>query len=519
MPLRRAWWAILLIVCLVALPLALRERPQPAPAGVRTLVIITPHGEPIRAEFTRAFAAWARAERGLAVDIDWRTPGGTSEITRYLDSRFAAAFASARPGPIKGFNQDRLPADAPPEQHAARAAFLASADGVGIDLIFGGGEFPFRSLAAKGYLVDAGLVAAEPTWFTPAVIPQTLSGETVYDPQGRYYGACLAVFGIAANPDRLRGRGLPVPTQWAELAEPAYRAGLTVADPTKSGAVVTAMERILQQAMATACAAGDTPQARAAGWAQGVERLRRLVANARAVTDSASKPTRDTVRGDCLASMAIDFQAKSEAEWSAQESGGEPRLVFRVPVGGTSVSADPIALLRGAPERALAVDFIRFVLSPAGQRLWNYRPGTPGGPQRWCLHRYPVRADVLDDDWRRHAAEPDEDPFAIARSFTYRPAWTAACYPLIGPLVKAIALDPHEEVVAAWGAICAAGGPERVPQAAAAFDYQPFAYAQAAEVRAALAKGPEQALPLVRGWTAAAIARYREARRLAEEGR
>ncbi|MCK6490813.1 MAG: hypothetical protein L6R48_21385, partial [Planctomycetes bacterium] len=79
MPLRRAWWALLLIAALVALPLALRERPQPAPAGVRSLVIITPHGEPIRAEFTRAFAAWARAERGLAVDIDWRTPGGTSE--------------------------------------------------------------------------------------------------------------------------------------------------------------------------------------------------------------------------------------------------------------------------------------------------------------------------------------------------------------------------------------------------------------------------------------------------------
>lgn len=488
MGLRRAWWALLVIAALVALPLVLRERPRPAPAGTRTLVAITPHGEPTRAEFTRAFAAWARAERGLAVDIDWRTPGGTSEITRYLDARFKA---------LDG-DLDR---------------------GVGIDLIFGGGEFPFRGLAAKGYLEDAGLLAAEPAWFAPGAIPQTLSGETVYDPHGRYYGACLAVFGIASSPDRLRQRGLPLPRQWAELAEPAYLAGLTVADPTKSGAVVTAMERILQQAMAAACAAGDTPAARAAGWAQGVERLRRLVANARAVTDSASKPTRDTVRGDCLASMAIDFQAKSEAEWSAQESGGAPRLAFSVPVGGTSVSADPIALLRGAPERALAVDFIRFVLSPAGQRLWNYRPGTPGGPQRWCLHRYPVRADVLDEDWRRHAAEPDEDPFAIARSFTYRAEWTAHCYPLIGPLVKAVALDPHDELVAAWTAICRAGGPERVPVAAAALDYQPFRYDDARAVRDRLAKGSQEALPLLRAWTATAIVRYREARRLAEEGR
>jgi ABC-type Fe3+ transport system substrate-binding protein len=500
------------LVALVAVPVALRPARDASASGVRRLVVITPHGEPIRAEFGAAFAAWARAERGLAVELDWRTPGGTAEITRYLDGRYAAAFAEAHPEHAAERRAAMSPKPAPEATaaaQAARAAFLASNVSVDIDLVFGGGEFPFRQYAAKGYVVDAGILA-DPAM---ASIPPTLSGELMVDPQGRYVGACLAVFGIAASPDRLAELGFVAPVQWAELAEPRYRGRLTIADPTKSGAVVTAMERIIQQAMA------EHDPDLAAGWALGLERIRRMVANARVVTDSASKPTRDVVRGDAVASMAIDFQARAEAEWSAEESGGPERLVFTAPAGGTSVSADPIALLRGAPERDLAVDFMRFVLSSAGQRLWGYRAGTPGGPQHYTLHRMPVRRDVLDADWRRFAADPTADPFTLATTFTYRPAWTASLYPLIGPLVKAIALDPRDELVAAWTAIDRAGGPAAVPAATAALSWLPFTYADAMAQRDALGLGSTRALPLQRAWTVGAQAAYREATRLAEAGR
>jgi hypothetical protein len=351
--------------------------------------------------------------------------------------------------------------------------------------------------------VDAGLQQAEPAWFAPEVIPQQMSGETVYDPQGRYYGACLAVFGIAASPERLADLGLAVPRQWADLAEPAYFGRLTIADPTKSGAVVTAMERIIQQAMAE-----EGPEQ---GWATGLNRIRLLVANSRSVTDSASKPTRDVARGDAVAAMAIDFQARAEAEWSASESGGRPRLVFTAPAGGTSVSADPIALFRGAPDRELAVAFIHFVLSPAGQRLWDYRVGTEGGPRRYALRRMPVRADVFTAADRACMSDPDMDPRALASTFTYRQEWTRAIAPLIGPLVKAIALDPREELSAAWASIIRAGGPDKAPQAWAAFCRLPVAYAEAPAAVAALAGGPEKALPLLRLWGEQARAGYGEA--------
>ena len=488
--------AIAILALLLALPVMLRPVQLPAPAGAAKLVIITPHGEPIRAEFGRAFAAWAREHRGLAVDIDWRTPGGTSEISKILATRFAAVAT----GP--GF-------DDPKSASPARIAFLASDVGVGIDLMFGGGEFPFRQLANKGFFVDAGLIADQPDWFRPEIIPQQLSGETIYDAKGRYYGACLTLFGIAWSPERHQFLGLPAPTGWSDLAGPGYLGQVTLTDPTRSGAAVTVLERILQQCLAES--GGDL----AAGWQSGLTRIRTIVANTRALTDSASKPVRDVVRGDAAAAMALDFQAKTEIDLSP----GPDRLRFTVPAGGTSVSADPIALLRGAPHRVLAVDFIRFVLSPAGQRLWNYRPGTPGGPERWSLRRLPVRSDVLDADWQRYAADPDMDPRAIAATFTYRPAWTAALYPLIGPLVKATMLDVRDEWTAAWTAIIAAGGPTAVPAAWVAFQRPILAYGDAVAAKDRLgSRDAEVVVPLLRAWTEQALANAREARRLANPG-
>jgi iron(III) transport system substrate-binding protein len=410
---------IALLAVLIALPLALRESPKAAPEGVRHLTIITPHGEPTRHEFARAFAEWARKELNVAVAIDWRTPGGTGDIMRYLSDRYRAEFARAYPE-LAGYRRfiDDAKADQSEDEQVrtARAAFLASEVGVGVDLWFGGGEYPYRQFAARGILVDAGLVHDEPTWFTDAVIPQMLSGETIYDAKGRYYGACVGVFGITSNPDRLSALGITTPpAQWADLAAPVYLQHLSLTDPTKSGAAVTAFERVIQQTMAT------KPNDLGAGWNDGLCLIKRLVGNARSITDSSSKPTRDVVRGDCVAGMALDFQAKSEQEHSAAESGGASRLDFTIPVGGTSTSADPIGLLRGAPEHDLAVAFIRFVISPAGQRLWNYRVGTPGGPERYALRRLPIRRDVLDAEWQQYASDPEQDPFVIGAAFTYHP--------------------------------------------------------------------------------------------------
>jgi iron(III) transport system substrate-binding protein len=504
------WVIVCLPLALVALPFALR--PDPAPEPERQVVVVTPHGEAIRAEFGAAFAAWMQRERGLAVAVDWRTPGGTGDIVRYLDDRYGESFGRRS----RTFNDPRAPAGDPD-----RAAFLASDASVGIDVFFGGGEFTYRQQAAKGYLVDAGTQRRHPAWFAPEVLPMTLSGERLHDPQYRYYGACLSAFGVAVHHDRLAGLVPPGPiTTWRDLADGRLRGAVVVADPTRSGAIATAFERVLQSELAAACADPDapTPAELERGWNAGWGVLRRIAANAAWVSDGASKAVRAVARGDAAAGMCIDFHARAEAEWTALAGGGGERLAFVVPEGGTSWSADPIGLLRGAPNRELGEAFIDFVLSPEGQRLWNRRAGVEGGPRRYALRRMPIRRDLYGAEERALMSDPQVDPYAEAALFTYRSALTGPLFGLIAPLAKGAIFDPRDELRTAWDAILAAGGPQRVPQAAAAFDRLPVGYAEAAQAAGAI-RDPLARLALVRSWAATARAGYVEAARLAREGR
>lgn len=511
------WTLVALPVVLLALPFALR--PPPAPEPVRQVIVVTPHGEAIRAEFGAAFATWARRELHQEVGVDWRTPGGTGDIVRYLDDRYGEslrALSGLDRRAARTFNDPKAdPAD------PARRAFLASEATVGIDVFFGGGEFEYRRQAAKGYLVDAGLLRSDPAWFAPEVIPATLSGERMFDPQGRYYGACISAFGIAVHHDRLAGLepAGPIAT-WRDLAAPRLVGAVVIADPTRSGAVATACERVLQSEMAAAAADPDkpTPEELERGWTAGWDVLRHIAANSAWVSDGASKAVRAVARGDVAAAMCIDFHARAEAEWTAT-AGGTARLAFVVPQAGTSFSADPIGLLRGAPNRDLGVAFIRFVLSPEGQRLWNYRPGEPGGPQRYALRRLSIRRDLYTPEHRAHASDPEVDPFTAAARFTYRAKLTGGVFGLIGPLAKGAIFDPRDELTAAWRAIIRAGGPERVPQAAAALARLPFTYAEAPAVLAEIQASPLRRLELVRRWADGARANYAEAARLAGEGR
>ena len=87
------------------------------------------------------------------------------------------------------------------------------------------------------------------------------------------------------------------------------------------------------------------------------------------------------------------------------------RVGYASPQGGSVSSVDPIALLRGAKNRAAAVLFIEYVLSLDGQKLWTFKPGTPGGPHRFVLRRLSVRKDFYAETaWKPYLADPDEVP-------------------------------------------------------------------------------------------------------------
>ena len=474
------------LAAIIALPFLLRPQQRVLERSDLTLVIITPHNEAIRSEFGRGFREWYRQRTGKTVQMDWRVVGGTSDITRFLEAEYIASFKNYWTGKLgrpwtaeiqNGFTNPKLPADASAAAKEARQAFLASQVSCGIDLFFGGGSYDFIRQAQAGRLVRTPLLERHPEWFGPQGIAPSFSGEVFYDPKGMWFGNVLSTYGILYNKDSLARLGIAQPPQrWRDLTDPKYRGELALADPTKSGSMARAFEYVIQQqiqqrltAMQAAQSAklteAQTAQSVREGWVSGLQLIQLIGANGRYFTDSSQKPPIDVSQGDCAAGISIDFYGRSQAEVTEQRGAGAPRLGFVVPRGGTVSSVDPIALLRGAPDREVAEAFIEYTLTLEGQKLWNFKPGTPGGPVRFALRRLPVRQDFYaHEEWKALRSDPDAAPFADEEHLIYHPEWTSGVFREMAFVVGAMCLDTHDELVSAWRAIIAAGMP---PQAMA----------------------------------------------------
>ncbi|MEZ5386939.1 MAG: extracellular solute-binding protein [Prosthecobacter sp.] len=467
-------------------PFLLKPEQSTAPARYdRRLVIITPHHDRIREEFGQAFAAHWKETTGQTLFIDWRVPGGTSEIAMLIKSEAVAAFQQHWQRDLKrewtpAVAQACLNSKASPDDDA-RKAYLASDVGTGMDVFFGGGAYDFEQQAKAGTLVAgdgqktgiSALMKKHPAWFGENGIPEKLSGEPFRDPQGRWCGACLSSSGIVFNRDVLRRIGIDDdPTAWANLADPRYYGQIALSDPGKSGSVTKALEMLIQQQMQIAVdrlkadptlkLTPEELEARgvAEGWDAGLRLILRISANARYFTDFSTKIPLEVARGDAAAGMCIDFYGRS-AEEGVRKADGTSRVGFVSPLGGTSISVDPIGMLRGAPDPELATAFIEFVLGEPGQKLWSFRAGEPGGPRHHALRRLSVRHDLYTSENISRMSDGGEAPFEKALAFTYHPERSATAFSAIRFLVRVICVDSHDELHTAWKTIIDAGMPER----------------------------------------------------------
>jgi ABC-type Fe3+ transport system substrate-binding protein len=422
-----------LLALIIALPLALRRETSSVPKRDADdhLVILTPHNESIRNEVGEAFARYWRERTGRTIHLDWRTPGGTSEIRMVLDAGFKAAAETGR-------------------------------EGIGVDLFFGGGEPDFNGQAAKDRFVTLEVFSKHPGWFGgDGPIPQYFTGERYWPDDHVWVGACVSQFGICFNPDVLERLGLPHPVSWRCLADPRYAGSIALADPTKSGSVARTFELIVQSEILREIDQTDPADrdgAIARGWENGLRLIQKLAANARYFTDSASKIPLDVVQGNAAAGMCIDFYGRSYSDEVRARDGGL-RLFWIAPQGGTTLSADPVAVLKGAPNPRTAQAFVEFCLSLPGQRLWFAKPGTPGGPRERALHRTPIRRDAYTPEFLTSSVMPAADPYRDPGNFTYQRELTGGAFNTLRQLVKIMCIDSHHELKAAWRAIIDAGMP------------------------------------------------------------
>lgn len=485
------------LIAIVGVPFVLRPKRVAIAKADDTVVIITPHNEAIRHEYARGFGEWYRQKTGRTVAVDWRVVGGTSEIARFLEGEYTTAFENHWKRTLGrrwsaevqgGFQNGRLPADASAEAKEARAAFLASEVGCGIDVFFGGGTYDLERQAQAGRLVDSGLRQLHPDWFTEKTIPQSFGGETYWRPDGLWIGTVLSSYGIIFNRDALKRLGIArEPTQWEDLADPRLVGEVGLADPTKSGSVAKAFENIIQQQMqrklrtltrerAGASAATIEAEAVREGWDAGLRLLQRIGANARYFTDSSQKPPIDVAAGNCAAGLCIDFYGRQQQEAVRRRDGGD-RIGYVSPAGGSVASVDPIALMRGASNRAAAIAFMEYSLAFEGQKLWNFRLGTPGGPVRFVLRRMPVRRDFYaNDEWKAWRSDPEDSPFGQDDPLVYHEEWTGKFFREMAFVVRVMCQDTHAELQSAWRAILAAPEPLRARALAVLQDMSAVSY-------------------------------------------
>jgi ABC-type Fe3+ transport system substrate-binding protein len=357
--------------------------------AVDKLVLISPHWEGIRYEFERAFKSHYYRETGRTVELEWMDVGGTSETLRFLTSEF-----KSKPG------------------------------GIGIDIFFGGGLDPYLALKTanllEAYTLPQHLLEK---------IPPRLGGVPLYDSDYRWYGATLSGFGIVYNKAVLKLTKLPVITTWEDLAAPAAFGWVGSSDPRKSGSVHMAYEIILQ----------------AYGWEKGWRIITALGANVRNFTNSASQIPKDVAIGEVAYGLAIDFYA-----WAQVKEAGADKIDFVMPANLTMISPDGIGILKGAPNRAVAEAFIRFVMSPAGQKLWLLNEGSADGPERFELNRFSVMPSLYDHLPQSRAVKLN--PFSWQSDFTFDAKLGSERWAIVNDLIGALVIDQKQLLSRAWKA-------------------------------------------------------------------
>ncbi len=476
---------ILALGLTLGLPFYLRPRHVSVPRVAETLVVITPHNEALRSEYSRGFHDWYFARTGQSIAIDWRVIGGTTEITRFIESEYLASFQRywtaqlGRPWSMTVQGAFANPVWQPTGvagatealELTARRAFLDSSVSCGIDVFFGGGPYDYIRQAAAGRLINSGVMQQHPEWFTDEVIPATFTGEPYRDPAGLWVGTVLSSYGMIYNRDAYARLGITAePRAWEDLQNPKLQGEVALCDPTKSSSIAKAFENIIQQQIQlrweqlainpSRDRASWESQAIAEGWVNGLRLVQRIGANARYFTDTSQKPPIDVIQGNSAVGLCIDFYGRgSDLATARRVNGAGERVGYFSPPDGTVLSPDPIAVLRGAPHFSAAQAFMEYALSLDGQKLWNFKIGKPGGPERYELRRLPIRRDFYRAEFAAARTDPDVNPYATTNPLIYHPAWTGGIVAEMALVIRVMCQDTHPELVEAWREIIKAGLP------------------------------------------------------------
>ncbi len=422
--------------------------------GQDELILISPHPEGIETAFGTTFEMWYEAETGRTVKTDWRDVGGTSSNYRFIESEFK-----------------RVP------------------ESIGIDIFFGGGTDNYLRLSERGWLHAYKL----PETHLEQMV-QSFHGIPLYDADHEWYGAALSSFGIMYNEELREILGLRKASAWEDLGDPELLGRIGAADPRESGSAHMVYEIILQTL----------------GWEEGFALLTKIGGNVRGFSAGANAIPTDVVAGQVIYGLAIDFYAYGQIAVV-----GADKIKYVVPADGAVVTADPIAILKGAPNLQVAEKFLEFVLSEDAQKLWMLRDTDPEGPNwKGGLNRASVLPALYDKLGERCVVP---NPFAMEGTpFQYDSHKGGTRWNIVNDLFGVLIIDSHKDLVNAWKDIRKCKDAAKREAAIAVLTQMPITEAEAMQLAQSDWKDPTIRNQKIKEWGQFAKEKFKEARNLAK---
>lgn len=224
------------------------------------------------------------------------------------------------------------------------------------DVFWGGESSLYDDLAGKKLL--AKLTVPDPLW---NAIPASIGKPKpilLKDPDRFWVGSAAQIYGLVYNERLYEKLGLKPPADWEDLFQPKLRGQIAQCAPTRSSSSHALYEVFLQSL-------GDDK-----GW----EWLERLAG----YTGIFTARSRDVPSVVAKGEFAVGFAVPSIGAFDERLQGLPIRFVF---ASNSYVAPEVWGVLAGAPRRELAQEFIRFMVSEAGQRalmgigLYSIVPG------------------------------------------------------------------------------------------------------------------------------------------------
>ncbi|HEX7001937.1 MAG TPA: ABC transporter substrate-binding protein [Trueperaceae bacterium] len=161
---------------------------------------------------------------------------------------------------------------------------------------------------------------------------------------GTYIPLYAGAIGFVVNEDALGG--LPLPESWEDLTDPQYKGLIAMPDPNSSGTAYTIIATLVQ----------------IFGEDRAFEILAGIHANVAQYTTSGAAPGQLAGRGE----VAIAIQFMHDGVKFALQ--GFPLTVY-APSEGTGYEIGGLSLIKGAPNRDAAIQFIEWALTPEAQMI------------------------------------------------------------------------------------------------------------------------------------------------------